>query len=83
MKQIGLWLDKTSEPGNASWIVSLDEVDELGGNTLTTTTIDAYPADDYDGAKEAALAQGQKRGLAVVETDGRGQSEILEAAPEK
>jgi hypothetical protein len=59
-KSIGLWLDKTSEPGKASWIVSRDQND-------ITTTVKAFEQNDYDAAKKAAKKLARKEKVKVIE----------------
>ena len=63
-KHIEVWLDRTSEPGEAYWIVSLE--DGLG-----STTIASFPGTDegYGLAADRAKAEAGKRGLEIRETD--------------
>jgi hypothetical protein len=70
-KVIGLWLDRTGDPSDPKWIVSRDRVDE-GGAAETTDTIDVFDEDDYESARDVALALGRKDGLRVVESGEHG-----------
>lgn len=66
-KQIGLWLDTTSEPSNPAWIVSVDTVDERGDNR-TTRTEAVFAQDEREEAEEYAEKIAAERGLQVVES---------------
>ncbi len=60
---INLWLDKTSEPGEANWIISRD--DEKGSVTLRI-----YGLDDYDDAVKEAKTIAKSEGLEItIEND--------------
>ncbi len=63
---ISLWLDKTSEPNEASWIVSRD--DEKG-----SVTLDVYDDDEYETARAEAIRTASDENLVAVEIDEQGQ----------
>lgn len=70
-KVIGLWLDE-SEPGKEAWIVSRDEMDEMG-RAITTSTVECRGLGDhedaYEQAFEVALDLARKDGLCVIRTE--------------
>lgn len=75
-KVIGLWLDTTSEPGVAAWIVSRDRMNSRG-EAETTSTVATYGEDDYADAlahaKELALASE----LCVIETQADNSQQCI------
>ena len=56
---INVWLDETSEPGEASWIVSRD--DEKG-----TVTLGIYGDDDFDAAVAEAKMIAESEGVELI-----------------
>lgn len=67
---IGIWMDETSEE-EPHWIVSRDRWSPDDGSEMTDT-VKAFQSDDYDSAREFAIALGKKEGKSVVRTDVAG-----------
>ena len=75
-KVIRLWLDTSRSGDEPDWVVS-DDVLDTRGRCVATSTAVVYPADDYDGAYDKAIARGRARGQRVVETAEDGSQEVL------
>lgn len=57
-----VWLDETSEPGEATWVVSRDQLD-AGGGAVTTRTLSSHH--NEAAAVAEAEEQGRRLGLPV------------------
>lgn len=73
---IGLWYDRYSSPDDHAWIVS-DDCMTAAGEAETTVTVDTH--DDYDDARQAALARGEEMERPVIETADDGGQTCLQS----
>ena len=74
-KEIGLWLDDTSDAESSAWVVSLDDAD--GTTSLAWWRLDQHE-DAYRLARQRAEQEARKRGLPLVLTDEFGNRRTID-----
>ena len=77
-KEIGLWLDETSDAEWTAWVVSVDDVGEPScTNAIAWWRLDQHE-DAYRLARQRAEQEARKRGLPLVLTDEFGNRRTID-----